>query len=121
MNIAIKNFRQRLTADEYRSLQRRGSISNNLRLICDRRAPNQLPENTSCVAIQGVNRWDSANVCNGSSSSSNLLHTELEPPSQKESQRPTVRVPDLCGNLIDTCLAGLQEMHCSFNTQTLEI
>ena len=61
------------------------------------------------------------NECNGSGSSSYLLHSEIEPPSQKESQRSTVHVPDFCGNVVDTCLAGLQEMHRAFNTQTLEI
>src|SRR5580698_7099450 len=48
-------------------------------------------------------------------SSSYLLHSEIEPPSQQESQRSTVLVSDLCGNLFDTCLAGLQEMHRPFN------
>ena len=43
-----------------------------------------------------------------SESSSYLLHSEIEPPSQKKPQRSTVHVPDLCGNLFDTCLAGLQ-------------
>ena len=57
----------------------------------------------------------------GSKSSSYLPHSEIEPPSQKESQRSTVLVPDFCGNLFDTCLAGLQQMHRAFNAQTLEI
>src|ERR1700739_2315750 len=56
-----------------------------------------------------------------SEGSSYLLHSEIEPPSQKKPQRSTVHVPDLCGNLFDTCLAGLQEMHRAFNAQTLEI
>jgi hypothetical protein len=56
-----------------------------------------------------------------SESSSYLLYSEIEPPSQKESQRPTVHVPDFCGYLVDTCLAGLQEMHRAFSAQTLEI
>jgi hypothetical protein len=55
----------------------------------------------------------------GFGSSSYLLHSEIEPPSQKESQRSTVHVPDFCGNLFDTCLAGLQEMYPAFNAETL--
>jgi hypothetical protein len=45
----------------------------------------------------------------------------MEPPSQKESQRSTILVPDFCGNLFDALLAGLQKMHRAFNAQTLEI
>jgi hypothetical protein len=43
-----------------------------------------------------------------SRSSPYLLHSEIEPPSQKKSQRSTVHVPDFCGNLFDTRIAGLQ-------------
>jgi hypothetical protein len=46
---------------------------------------------------------------------------QFEPPSQKKSQRSTIFIPDLCGYLFDTCLAGLQEMHRAFNAQTLDI
>src|SRR5579863_443983 len=60
-------------------------------------------------------------ACLRSGSSSYLFHSKIESPSQKKSQRSTVRVPNLCGNLIDTGLAGLQEMHGAFNAQTLEI
>src|SRR5580658_9148072 len=56
-----------------------------------------------------------------SRSSSYLLHTNIEPPSQKKPQRSTFLVPDFCGNLFDTCLAGLQKMHGALNAQTLEI
>src|SRR5580692_9755678 len=56
-----------------------------------------------------------------SRSSSYLLHSEIESPSQKKPQRSTVLVPDFCGNLFDTCLAGLQKMHRALNAQTLEI
>ena len=73
------------------------------------------------IVIQGINHLDLVNGCNGSGSSSYLLHSEIEPPPQKESQRSTVHVPDFCGNVVDTCLAGLQEMHRAFNAQTLEI
>ena len=56
-----------------------------------------------------------------SESSSYLLHAEIKPPTQKESQRSTIPVSNFCGNLFDTCLAGLQEVHRAFNTQTLKI
>src|ERR1700733_3232822 len=56
-----------------------------------------------------------------SGSSSNFLHSEIEPPPQKESQGSAVHVPDLRGNLFNTCLGGFQEMHRAFNAQALEI
>lgn len=56
-----------------------------------------------------------------SESSSYLLHSEIETPSQKKSQRSTVLVPDFCGDLFDACVAGFQEMHRAFNSQTLKI
>src|ERR1700761_3012322 len=56
-----------------------------------------------------------------SESSSYLLHSEIEPPPQKKSQRSTVFVPDFCGDLFDTRLTGLQEMYRAFHSQTLEI
>lgn len=46
---------------------------------------------------------------------SNLFYSEIDPSSQQEPQRSTVLVSDFRGNLIDTCVAGLQEMHGAFN------
>ena len=53
--------------------------------------------------------------------SSYVLDSEIESASQKQSQRCAVGVPDLCGNLFDTCVAGLLEMHRAFYAQTLEV
>ena len=50
-----------------------------------------------------------------------LLHSEIESASQKESQRSTVHVPDFGGDVFDTCLAGFEEMHRTFNAQALKI
>jgi hypothetical protein len=100
--------------------------------------PERLPETGSpCQTFNGFHNngvqpsarrkrsvpdwWPCRCASRSSGSSSNLFQSKIEPPSQKESQRSTVSVPDLCSNLIDTCLAGLQEMHGAFNAQTLEI
>ena len=69
----------------------------------------------------GATDWSRRYASLRSGISSYLPHSEIEPPSKKESQRSPVLVPNFCSDFLDTCLAGLQEMDRPFNAQTLEI